>query len=143
MTDSDVRERGGTLALINLVLAGLLVLGAAGWSLIQSGCHSYYQREAKAFFQMIEQEELRYRNKQSKLLPFQVKDSLTALKQLNINPKEARYFDFSVEQQGDQGFRIIAYLKPDILRKWYLHNPKSEFHLVYEKKEGQKGVLIN
>lgn len=139
---ASLSDRGSVIASINLLIAALLVLAAAGWSLIQKGCHSYYQREAAAFFEKIEKNEISYKNINNKYLPFTVTDSSKALRKLKLNSKQTKYYDFSVEAPTRQTFQIIAHLKPEILNKWYLHNRKTLLRLVYEKKEGQKGRIV-
>lgn len=134
-------ERGSILAPVNLFIAAILVLSAAGWSFIQKGCHAYYQKEATALFKLIEEKETRYRNINGKYLPFSVEDSAHALKKLKIAVKR-KYYNFSAEQTETRTLRITAYLKPEILNKWYLHNPGARLRLVYEKKEGQPGRLV-
>lgn len=138
-----MNHKGNAIASINFFIAALLILAAAGWAFIQKGCHWHYQNEANAFFEKIEKKEIKYRNINNKYLPFNFKDSAEALKELRIDPGEAEYYDFSVEQTDEETLRIIAQLKPEILKKWYLHNPESKFKLVYEKKEGKKGRLID
>jgi hypothetical protein len=137
-----MKESGSTVAAINLFLAALLVLAVAGWSFIQKGCHAYFQGEADAFFQKIEGKEVQYRNINNKYLPFTFEESAKALKELKLDPKGASYYDFSAQQTEGKGLRIIAQLKPEILKRWYLHNPKTELRLVYEKMEGQKGKRV-
>ena len=51
-------------------------------------------------------------------------------------------YDYSVEERDEQTIRIIATLKPKIVAKWYLHNPKAAMKLVYEQKTGAKGRLL-
>lgn len=131
--------RSSTLATTNFMLAGVLVLGAIGWPLIQKGLDYYRQREAIALFERIEQGQVRYRNVNSRYLPFTLQGSGKALRELKINPKEITYYDFSVETPDGQTLRISAHLKPTVLRKWYLLQPQSPHRLFYEKKEGQKG----
>ena len=91
MTYSDllVKQKGSTIASINLFIAAILVLGAAGWPYIQKGFHWYYQREANAFFLEIEKNEISYKNVNSKYLPFNIKNSTKALKTLNLRPERA------------------------------------------------------
>ena len=137
-----MQEKGSTIASINLFLAALLVLTGAGWPFVQRGFHSYIQREAHVFFEKIEQAETTYRNRQNRYLPFSIEKSAEGLKELKLNPKGARYFNYSVEVPERTSYKIIAQLKPEIIRKWYLHNPKTKFQLVYEKKEGGKGRLM-
>jgi hypothetical protein len=137
-----MESKGSTLAVFNLTVAALLVLLAAGWSLVQKGCHSYFQQEATSLFQKIEQGEIRYRNVNNRYLPFGLQESSKALKELRIDPAEARYFNYSVETIDNRGFRIVAHTKPEWLKRWYLHNPQSRFRLIYEKREGEKGTLI-
>ena len=103
---------------------------------------SYIQREAHAYFEKIEQAETTYRNRHNWYLPFSIEKSAEGLKELNLDPKDARYFNYSVEVPERTSYKIIAQLKPEIIRKWYLHNPKTKFQLVYEKKEGMKGRLV-
>jgi len=142
MTFLSLGPRGSIIASINFLLAGLLVLATAGWSFVQRGCHSQFQREAKAFFQKIEEAEIRYKNVNNRYLLFDLKESDKALRNLKIDPGKAKYFGYGVEPMDNQGFRIIAYAKPEMLKKWYLHGPKAKFRLVYEKKEGEKGALL-
>lgn len=130
------------LATVALLLSGVLVLLAAGWPLIQKGYHYIYEREALSYFQKIEEGETRYRNVNNRFLPFTVQESAKALQELRLNPKEPRYYDFTVELADDKTFRIIASLKQRILGKWYLHNAQSRLWLIYEKKDGQKGKMI-
>jgi len=139
-----MNQRGSIIAVINFFLAALLGLLAGGWFLVQKGCHWNYQREASAFFQKIEEKELKYKNINNRYLPFDIKKSAEALKQLKLDPDDADYHNYSVEQTDKQTFRIIALLKPEILKKWYLHSPKTtKFRLIYEKKDGKKGKLVN
>lgn len=137
-----MKERGSLVATINFFLAGLLVLAAAGWSLVQKGCNAYSQREANAFFEKIEEREVRYRNVNNRYLPFTFEESAKAFKELKIDSKVARYFSYSAVETGDRVLRITAQAKPEMLRKWYLYTPKTEANLVYEKKEGQKGKRV-
>ena len=112
--------------------------------MVQKGCHWNYQREANTFFQMIEAKEIKYKNINNRYLPFNIEKSTEALKELKIDPDDADYYNFSVEQPDQETFRIIAQLKPEILEKWYLHSPKTaKFRLIYEKKEGTKGKIVN
>lgn len=134
--------RENIIAVVNLTLAALLVLGALGWSFIQGGCHSYFQKEAIAFFQSIETEEIKYRNVNNRFLPFSLQDSAKGLKELKIDPKKAVYFDYSVEQTDRQTISIIAQLKPEVIKRYYLNNPRTKFRLLYERREGEKGRLI-
>lgn len=143
VTESLLRQQGSIIAVINFFLAALLFLLAGGWFLIQKGCNWNYQREASAFFQKIEEKELKYKNINNRYLPFNIEKSKEALKELKLVPDDASYYDFSVEQSDQQTFRIIAQLKPEILQKWYLHSPKTtKFRLIYEKKEGAKGRVV-
>jgi hypothetical protein len=137
-----LKQQGSVVASINMLIAAILVLGAAGWPYLQKAYHKYHQREANAFFEGIEAKEIKYKNINNKYLPFDLKGSAQALKKLRLNPDDAGYYDFSVQIVDRQTFRIIAQLKPRIVRKWYLHNPKAKFNLVYEKKEGEKGRRI-
>lgn len=134
--------RGSIIASVNFLLAGLLVLATAGWSFVQRGCHSHFQGEAMAFFQKIEEAEIRYKNVNNRYLLFDMKESDKALKDLKIDPRQAKLFRYGVEQMENQGFRIIAYARPEMLKKWYLHGPKAKFRLAYEKREGEKGTLV-
>jgi len=137
-----MKQNGSTVASVNLFLAALLVLGGAGWSFVQKGYHSYYQREAHAFFEKIEQGETTYRNRHNLYLPFGVDKSTEKLKELKIDPKDAKYYNYSVEVVDRTTYKIIAQLKPEIIKKWYLHNPQSKLQLVYEKKEGRMGRIL-
>lgn len=130
------------MAPLNLILAAILVLMAAGWSFVQKGCHWHYQREANHLFQKIEVAEIKYKNINNRYLSFNFEKSIDALKKLKIDPEDANYYNFSVVEVNDRTFRIIAHLKDDILKKWYLHNPKTKITLIYEKEEGEKGKLI-
>ena len=138
-----MRQQGSIIAVINFFLAALLFLLAGGWFLIQKGCHWNYQREANAFFKEIEEKELTYKNINNRYLPFSIKDSAEKLKELKLDPDDADYYNYSVEQKDRETFRIIAQLKPEILKKWYLHSPKSKLTLIYEKKEGEKGKIVD
>ena len=138
-----MRQQGSIIAVINFFLASLLFLLAGGWFLIQKGCRWNYQREATAFFKEIEEKELKYKNINNRYLPFSIKNSAEKLKELKLDPDDADYYDFSVEQPDKETFRIIAQLKPEIVKKWYLHSPKSKIRLIYEKKEGKQGNLVN
>ena len=139
-----MKQQGSIISVINFLLAALLGLLAGGWFLIQKGCHWNYQREASAFFQKIEEKEQTYKNINNRYLPFKIEKSAEALKELKLNPHDVSYYDFSVEQPGQETFRIIAQLKPKILKKWYLHSPKTtKFRLIYEKKEGAKGKIVD
>jgi hypothetical protein len=137
-----MKQKGSTIASVNLFLAALLVLAGAGWSFVQKGYHSYYEREAKSFFEKIEKGETAYRNRHNLYLPFGVDKSTEKLKELKINPKEAEYYNYSVEVLDRTTYRIIAQLKPEIIKKWYLHNPDSKLQLVYEKKDGRRGRIV-
>lgn len=137
-----MKQNGSTIASINLFIAALLVLAAAGWSFVQKGFHSFYQGEAHAFFEKIEKGETTYRNKHNLYLPFGVDKSVEKLKELKIDPKDAKYFNYSVEAVDRTSYKIIAQLKPEIIKKWYLHNPESKLQLVYEKKEGRRGRVV-
>lgn len=139
---APMKQQGSTIASLNLFLAALLVLAGAGWSFVQKGFHSYYQREAHAFFEKIEKGETTYRNKHNLYLPFGVDKSAEKLKELKIDPKDAKYFNYSVEVVDRTTYKIIAQLKPEIIKKWYLHNPKSKLQLVYEKREGRRGKIV-
>ena len=134
--------KGSIITSINFFLAGLLVLSAAGWPLVQSGCDSIFQKEAKAFFQKIQDAEVRYKNVNNRYLLFGLKECDKTLRELKIDPREAKYFSYGVEHIDNQGFRITAYAKPEMLNKWYFHGPKTKFLLVYEKREGEKGRLL-
>ena len=137
-----MKQEGSTIASVNLFLAALLVLTGAGWSFVQKGYHSFYQREAHAFFEKIEKGETTYRNRHNLYLPFGVDKSPEKLKELKIDPKDADYFNYSVEVVDKTSYKIIAQLKPEIIKKWYLHNPESKLQLVYEKKEGRRGKIV-
>jgi hypothetical protein len=137
-----MKERGSLVATINFFLAGLLILAAAGWSIVQKGCNAYFQREANAFFEKIEERQVRYRNVNNRYLPFTFEENAKAFKELKIDPKDAHYYDYSATETGDRVLRIAAQAKPEMLRKWYLHNPGTEVSLVYEKREGQKGKRV-
>jgi len=138
----SLNQWGGTIATINFFLAGLLVLLAAGWSFVQKGCHSYYQREAHAFFEKIGEREVTYKNRNGRFLPFNIKEDKKAFEELNLSREKNRYFDFSVEEKDEQTIKIIATLKPEIVAKWYLHNPKTRMKLIYEQRTGAKGKLV-
>ena len=118
------------------------MLLALGWTFVQKGCHWNYQREAVAFFKKIEAKQISYKNINNKYLPFNIANSTKALQELSIDPAEAEYFDFSVEPVDNQTFRIIARLKPHMVKKWYLHSSKTKFSLIYEKKAGEPGRLV-
>jgi len=136
-------NKGGIgIASINLFFAGLIVLLSAGWVFIQKGCNRSYQREANAFFEKIESKEIKHKNINNKHLPFNFKNSLESLKKLKIDPSDAEYYDYSVTEIDKTAFRIIARLKPEFLKKWYYHNPETKFRIIYEKRSGQKGRLI-
>ena len=137
-----MKERGSLIATINFFLAGLLILAAAGWSLVQKGCNAYFQREATAFFEKIEDREVRYRNVNNRYLPFTFEESTKKFKELKVDAKGAHYYDYSAMETVDRALRITAQAKPEMLRKWYLYNPKTEANLVYVKKEGQKGKRV-
>ena len=137
-----MKERGSLVATINFFLAAVLILAAAGWSLVQKGCNAYFLREANAFFEKIEERQVRYRNVNNRYLPFTFEESAKALKELKIDFKDAHYYNYSATETGDRALRITAQAKPEMLRKWYLHNPKTEADLVYEKREGQKGKRV-
>ena len=135
-------DKGSVIASVNLLIAAILVLAAAGWPFVQRGCHAYYHREAWAFFEKIEQKQISYKNVHGKYLPFPFLENSKALKKLKVNPQDAKYYTFRVEVPRTNTFRIIAALKPEILKKWYLHNPKTKLRLVYEKKDKQKGRIV-
>ena len=137
-----IKQQGSIISVINFFLAALLFLLAGSWFLIQKGCNWNYQREATAFFKEIEAKELKYKSIKNRYLPFSIKNSTEKLKELKLDPDDADYYDFSVEQPNQETFCIIAQLKPKILKKWYLLSPKSKIRLVYEKKEGKKGKLV-
>jgi hypothetical protein len=137
-----MKEKGSLVATINFFLAGLLVLAAAGWSLVQKGCNAYVQREANAFFERIEEKQVRYRNVNNRYLPFNFDESTKAFKELKIDGKDARYYNYSAMETADRALRITAQARPELLKKWYLYNPRTEALLVYEKKEGQKGKRV-
>lgn len=140
---SFMNQQGSVIASINLLIAALLVLAAAGWAFVQKGCHSYYQREAMAFFEKIEKKEISYKNINNKYRSFTTNDSQNGLRELKIDPNESQYYTYSVEAPDRGTFRIFAHLKPELLKKWYLQNPRTKLRLVYEKKEGQKGKLVD
>jgi hypothetical protein len=135
-------QKGSIIASINLLLAGILVLAAAGWPFIQKGWHGWIQREAKGFFEQIEQAEYRYKNVNNRYLTFSMQGSDKGLKELRLDPEEAENFIYSVESLGRQGFRIIAHAGPEVLEKWYLHGPRAKFRLIYEKKANEKGRFL-
>ena len=137
-----MRQKGSAITKINFFIAACLVLAAAGWFLIQKGCHTYYQREANIFFEKIEKKEISYKNINNKYLPFNREKSAEALRTLKLDPEKAKYYNFSVQEIDRNTFRIIAHLKPEIIKKWYLHTSKSKFRLIYEKREGEKGRLV-
>ena len=134
-------QHGSTISSINLFLTALLVLLAAGWPFVQKGCHWNYQREANHLFQKIEAAEITYKNINTRYLSFNFEKSIDSFKQLKISPEDARYYNYSVEEVDNRTLRITAHLKPDILKKWYIHNPKTKIKLIYEKREGEKGKL--
>ena len=138
-----MRQKSSAITKINFFISACLVLAAAGWFLIQKGCHTYYQREANNFFEKIGKKEISYKNINNKYLPFNIEKSAEALKLLKLDPKEAKYYNFSVEEIDRNTFRIIDHLKPEIIKKWYLHTPKAKFRLVYEKRVGEKGRLVD
>jgi hypothetical protein len=138
-----MRQKGSAITKINFFIAACLVLAAAGWFLIQKGCHTYYRREADIFFEKIEKKEISYKNINNRYLPFNIEKSAEALEALKLDPKGAKYYNFSVEEIDNKTFRIIAYLKPEIIKKWYLHTPNAKFRLIYEKREGEKGRLVD
>ena len=137
-----MKQEGSTIASVNLFLAALLIIAGAGWSFVQKGCHSIYQRETTSLFKQIEKGETTYRNRHNLYLPFGVVESAEKLKELKIDPKEAKYYNYSVEVVDRTTYKIIAQLKPEIIKKWYLHNPKSKLQLVYEKTEGRRGRVV-
>lgn len=137
-----LKMKANWLASINFFLAALLVLAAAGWPFVQEGFNALYMREATAFFSRIEGGETTYKNRNNRYLPFTVDKSAGALKELKISPGDATYCNFAVEVKDPLTLRIVAYLKPDILKKWYLHHPDRPFAWTYERREGEKGKLI-
>ena len=139
---TPMKQQGSTIASLNLFVAALLVLAGAGWPFVQKGFHWYFQRETHTFFEKIEQAETTYRNRHNWYLPFSFEKSAQGLQELKLDPKDARYFNYSVEVPERTSYKIIAQLKPEIIEKWYLHNRKTKFQLVYEKKEGSKGRLV-
>ncbi|MBW1799414.1 MAG: hypothetical protein JRJ85_01660 [Deltaproteobacteria bacterium] len=138
---TSYEQRGSIISSINLFLTALLVLLAAGWSFVQKGCHWHYQKEANHFFQKIEAAETKYKNINTRYLLFNFEKSIDSFKKLKIKPEDAKYYNYSVEELDDRTLRITAHLKPDILKKWYIHNPKTKITLIYEKRAGEKGEL--
>ena len=96
----------------------------------------------QAELKKIEAKQISYKNINNKYLPFNIANSTKALQELSIDPAEAEYFDFSVEPVDNQTFRIIDRLKPHMVKKWYLHSSKTKFSLIYEKKAGEPGRLV-
>ncbi len=136
-------QRVSAIARINFSIAALFVLTAVCWPFIQQGMNWYYQRELNAFFDRIEKGEIKHKLIYNKYLPFGMKDNAVQLKKLDLDAKDAKYFNFAVVEKDDRTFFIIAQLKQEIFKRWYLNGTKTKLRVIYEKKEGETGRLVD
>jgi len=127
-------RKGSVITDINFLISAFLILAAICWPYIQKGVNWYYTREAKAVFLKITKNEINYRAIYNKYLPFGIQENADQLKKLTLDLKDRKYFDYGVFQKGEKTYEIIAQMKPEVLKKWYLIGPKAELRLVKELK---------
>jgi hypothetical protein len=137
-----VEVKKSTVTKANFVIAGLLVLLAVSWPFLQKGCHWYYQREAKAHFDKIAEAEIHYKLVNNKYLPFGLRNNSSQLEELELDLKDADHYRFSVVVKDPETFHIIAHLNQKTLKRWYLNPADTRVKLVYEKREGKEGRII-
>ena len=138
-----LNQQGSVIAKYNYFIAAILVLAAVLWPHVQEKVDEWiYQREAKQFFELIQEKQLRYSLANNRYLPFKFKNNEKELKELGLDLKKAKYYDFGVIETDKRTFRIIAQLKPKIIKQWYLIGPKTRLELVYEKKTGEPGRIL-
>ena len=136
-------QQGSGIARYNFFVAAILVLAAVSWPYVQKATDWYYQREAKAFFKVIEEKEIQYSLKNNRYLSFEMQKNAKQLKELDLNLNKAKYYDYAVIEIDTETFHIIAQLRPKIIKKWLLNGPNTKLALVYEKKVGKEGRILN
>lgn len=138
-----MRQRTRAISKINFSIAALVVFTALCWPLIQKGMNWYYQREANAFFEKIKDCQIRHKLIHSQYLPFGTKNNADQLKKLELDLKEAKYFDFAVVEKDARTVLIIAQLKPQMIKRWYLNGANTKLRYMYEKREGETGRFVD
>ena len=136
-------QQGSGIARYNFFVAAILVLAAVSWPYVQKATDWYYQREAKAFFKVIEEKEIQYSLKNNKYLPFGMQNNAIQLKELDLSLNKVKYYDYALIEIDNETFHIIAQLKPKIVKRWFLNGPKTKLELIYEKKVGKTGRIFN
>ena len=129
-----MNQKGSVIADINFLISAFLILTAICWPYIQKGVNWYYKREANVIFMKITKSEINHRARYSKYLPFGIHENTEQLNTLTLDLKDRKYFDYGVFQKGGKTYEIIAQMKPELLKKWYLIGPKAEVRLVKELK---------
>ena len=140
-----LNQQGSVIAKYNYLIAAILVLAAVSWPYVQEKYDEWvYQREAKQFFELIQEKQLKYSLTNNRYLPFKFQNNEKELKALGLNLKKAKYYDFGVVEVDNQTIHIIAQLKPKVIKRWYLilTGPKTKLELVYEKKAGKPGRIL-
>ena len=138
-----MRQRTRAISKINFSIAALVVFAALCWPLIQKGMNWSYQREANAFFEKIKDSQIRHKLIHSQYLPFGTKNNADQLKKLELVLKDATYFDFAVVEKDARTFLIIAQLKPQMIKRWYLNGTNTKLRVMYEKREGETGRFVD
>ena len=138
-----LNQKGSIIAKYNYLIAAILVLTAVSWPYVQKKLDEWlYQPEAREFFELIQEKQLMYNLTNNRYLPFKFKKNEKELKALDLNLKDAKYYDFGVIEVDKQTLHIIAQLKPKIIKRWYLIGPKTKLELVYEKTAGKPGRIL-
>ena len=139
----NLNQKGSIIAKYNYLIAAILVLAAVSWPYVQKKTDEWvYQREAKQFFELIQEKQLKYSLINNRYLPFKFQNNEKELNALDLNLKKAKYYDFGVIEIDNQTFHIIAQLKPKVIKRWYLIGSKTKLELVYEKKAGKPGRIL-
>ena len=138
-----LNQQGSVIAKYNYLIAAILVLAAVSWPYVQKKVDEwFYQPEAKQFFELIQEKQLKYSLTNNKYLSFKFQNNEKELNELDLNLNKAKYYDFGVIEVDNQTIHIIAQLKPKVLKRWYLIGPKTRLELVYEKKAGKPGRIL-
>ncbi len=136
-------QQGSVIAKYNFLIAAILVLAVVSWPYVQGKVDTWvYQREAKKFFELIQEKQLKYSLTNNRYRPFEFQNNEKELKELDLNLKKAKYYDFGVIEVDNQTFHIIAQLKPKVIKRWYLIGSKTKLELVYEKQAGKTGRIL-
>ena len=143
LRDIKLDSKGSVIAKYNYLIAAILVLSVVSWPYVQEKVDTWvYQGEAKEFFELIQEKQLKYSLTNNRYLPFKFQNNEKELNALGLNLKKAKYYDFGVIEIDNQTFHIIAQLKSKVIKRWYLIGSKTKLELVYEKKAGKPGRIL-